>query len=102
MPLFHFKVTPKWWPSMSDNKVSLLLALLVFLFVWFQARPVFFTGVCHEQAANGALKLLAKKSTITPDLMEARQQASMVRAGLYAQGDYTFLFEACLHSYGIR
>jgi len=86
-----------------NGKISLILGILLFAFIWFELRPIYAYHRCDSYAAEKARNFMLQKSKLDgTSQYERRRYQEAYDAGMHLQVDYDRYFESCLNGYGVR
>jgi hypothetical protein len=96
-------------PKMNDitrylykyRKVLGVIAVVAFVFYWYEIRPVSINNTCVTQAGSNARSLLQTKAQISTDPSQRASFQNMINQNLYMRSDYESFYTKCLGSYGI-
>jgi hypothetical protein len=98
---------PVDWKTMKsflykNHKVLAILAVAVFLFYWYEIRPIQMNNSCSMEASYNARLLLQNKAAVTTD--PARQQAygSLVAKDMYLRSDFESFYKKCMRRHGVN
>lgn len=82
---------------------GIILALLasIFLFYWFEVRPVKLYRACAAQASGDARTLLRSKAALAKGAKNAQTLEQMVEKNMYLRSDYESFLRKCLLYYGL-
>lgn len=95
--------TLRLWNGVAHNKKVLALCCVgVFLFYWFEIRPVQIYRSCLVQSSVDARKLLASKAEMTKGTDKGKAYQGLVDRGMYLRDDYESFMQKCLMFYGMR
>lgn len=75
--------------------------IVLFLFYWFQLRPIYVYRGCVERASADARKLLGTKYQLTDDQNIKKQYESLIMKNMYLRADFDSFLRKCLLYYGM-
>ena len=83
-----------------NRKILSVVAVAVFLFYWFEMRPIQINHSCANQASSNARSLLQSKAQITTDASKKASYNALAEKGMYLRSDYESFYTKCLRSHG--
>lgn len=86
---------------MKNKKVTLLVALGLFVFYWYEMRPVSINNECTAQAKYNARELLKSKAQVATDADRKQSYNDLIKKDMYLRSDYEAYYNKCLRSFGI-
>ncbi len=93
MKIVHWMKTHKW---------AMVIALTgVFLFYWFQIRPVRVYRSCVIQSSADARKLLMSKAELSKNTKDGAAYQQLLERNMYLHSDYKSFLQKCLLYYGL-
>lgn len=78
-----------------------LAILAMFLFYWYEMRPIRINAECMGQAAANARLLVQSKAEIAVDPEKRTSYQNLVEKNMYLRSDYESFYKKCLRGYGI-
>ncbi len=76
-------------------------AVGVFLFYWYEIRPVRLYRSCSAQASADARKLLSSKAEIAKGTDKGAAYEELIKKNMYLRSDYESFLNKCLLYYGL-
>ena len=88
--------------NLRKNKktVGIILAA-VFVFYWFQIRPIQINKECTANAGANARALLRSKAEVATDAARKASYEELIAKNMYLRTDYESYYKKCLNSHGI-
>lgn len=80
----------------------ILAVVAVFLFYWYEVRPVFIYRRCTAQASMDARTLLASKAELSKGTEQGEAYAGLIAKNLYLRSDYESFLTKCLAYHGLQ
>lgn len=77
-----------------------LCAVALFLFYWFELRPIWIYRSCTRQASVDARKLLASKAQIAKGTEQGAAYEQLIQKNMYLRSDYESFLTKCFLYYG--
>src|SRR3989338_8327567 len=74
------------------RKAILILALGVFLFYWFEIRPININNYCSAEASANARLLLRSKAEVATDAATKQSYQQLVAKDMYLRSDHESFF----------
>lgn len=88
--------------NLNKNKKTVAIVLAaVFVFYWFQIRPIQINKACTLNAGANARALLASKAEVATDPARKASYEELIAKNMYLRTDYESYYTKCLHSHGI-
>ena len=85
----------------KNKKTVAIVIAAVFVFYWFQIRPVQINKACTINAGANARALLRSKAEVATDAARRASYEELIAKNMYLRTDYESYYSKCLHSYGI-
>ncbi len=88
--------------SLSKYKWAIaLVAIALFLFYWFEIRPIRISRGCASQASVDARKLIKNKAEIARGTDKGNAYDQLISKNMYLRSDYESFLQKCLLHYGM-
>jgi hypothetical protein len=88
--------------ALQRNKWPILIILAaVFLFYWYELRPVWAYRSCSRQASVDARALLRSKAEIAKGTSKGASYQKLIDKNMYLRSDYESFLQKCLIYYGL-
>lgn len=80
----------------------LVIAVFVFLFYWYEARPILVARKCVIESSNDARSLLRSKAALSTDQNMVSTYNQLIAKNMYMRADYESFLQKCLLYHGIQ
>ncbi len=78
-----------------------LAAVAVFLFYWYEIRPVRLYRACARSSSSDARVLLKSKAQIAKGTDKGKAYEELIAKNMYLRSDYDSFLQKCLLNYGL-
>ena len=86
----------------TNRKLLSVIAVAVFLFYWYEVRPITINHTCGNQASTDARALLVSKAKVATDPVRKQSYQQLIDQNMYLRSDYESYYTRCLRGYGIN
>lgn len=88
---------------LRDNKwIILIVAVGIFLFYWYEIRPITVYRSCARQSSADARTLLGSKAEIAQGTPRGESYKQLQEKNMYLRSDYESFLKKCLLNYGFQ
>lgn len=88
--------------SLGKYKWAIVLVVIgLFLFYWYEIRPIRISRSCANQASIDARKLIRSKADIAKGTDKGNAYQELITKNMYLRSDYESFLNKCLLHYGM-
>ena len=106
----HVAEMPSFKQQMSETsdflhkhrKILLIATLGIFLFFWYEIRPIQVNNGCMAEAGGNARELLGNKAEVATDPVQKQSYTELANKNMYLRSDYESFYSKCLRRHGIN
>ena len=86
---------------LGNKKATAIVAIGLFMFYWYEMRPMNINNECTVQAKYNSRELLKSKAEVATDEDRKASYMDLIKKDMYLRSDYEAYYKKCLRSYGI-